>query len=121
MVFEKKEDQDMHIKLMIKNNIADELAFNLSKRSEFHSHHEFVGFLQEELDEVVEALNDFNEEMEKIWNMIKKDEVNEKIIERMRVAGHLAEELIHESIHVAAVVNKGVTQLEKAPTTDQSR
>lgn len=121
MVFSTKEEQDLHIKLMIKNTIADELAFNLSKRSEFHSHHEFVGFMQEELDEVIEALDEFKEEMSKIWAMIKSDEVNVGIIERMHIAGYLAEELTHECIHVAAVVSKGITQLEKAPTTDQSR
>lgn len=119
MVFEKKAEQDQHIKLIIKNTIMDEVAFNLSRRSEFHSKHEFIAYLQEELDEVTEALNDFNDEMSKIWTMIKNDEVNEGIIERMRVAGYLAEELTHECVHVAAVVNKGIAQLEKAPTTGQ--
>lgn len=136
MLFDTKEKQDIYVAQTIKNLVCDEVAFNTSKRAQFVDWHHFKGVFDEEHEEAIEALDDYQNCIKDIWKLTRLDADTEAFEERAKIALEQGYELIHETVHMQAVLLKAYNQLikekkykrleekysvVKAPTTDQSK
>ncbi|MEG0320459.1 MAG: hypothetical protein RR627_11250 [Niameybacter sp.] len=115
-----KESFDLHIELMVKNLIHDQVSYNISFREAFHNIRDTHSYLKEELEEVKESLKELEEQEAKVWKMIRADEGIDNILFRLEVMEMMAKEVMIEALHTAAVARKALIQLdaekEKAPT-----
>lgn len=136
MVFGTKEEQDLYVSQTIKNLVYDEVVFNVSNRAMFVDWHHFKGVFDEEHEEALEALCDYQECIKAIWKLARLDADTEAFKERVKIALEQGYELIHETVHMQAVLLKAYHQLvkekkyreleekysvKKAPITDQSK
>ena len=116
---------DYHIKMAV----SEECAAAIDKHGEFNSHHEAFAVLQEECEEVVEAVQKFVKTytqygktvetagMPNLWHFVRKDntrkihkELSVKIINNIK---NRALEIAQEGVQVAAVCDKWILLLNK--------
>ena len=109
--------------------VRTEKAAAIYNHGEFHSHHEAFAVLQEECEEVVEAVQKFVKTytqygktvetagMPNLWHFVRKDntrkihkELSVKIINNIK---NRALEIAQEGVQVAAVCDKWILLLNK--------
>lgn len=111
MLFESKEEQDLYVAQTIKNLVCDEVAFNTSKRAPIHSWHEFYGLFEEEKQEAQEEMSSYLEHVNRVFTLARMDAPREAFEERAVIAITQGWELMHEVVHMQAVLMKAYKQL----------
>lgn len=101
----------------IEEAVTAEMNHGIEQHGEFHTHHEAIAVLFEELQEVQDCANDLavkqEEKIPEIWESVKKDETS------FYVEGDLLEEIksvamrgAEECVQVAAMCDKWIQKLK---------
>ena len=81
----------------------------------FHSQHEGVAVIKEEIDEVEEVYIDISNLFDVIWDWVKKDKAPDMIKDGMSRLKGYAEHLAVEAIQVAAMAQKFIDSHRMLP------
>lgn len=101
----------------IKPLIQEELVRANEKFPQFHSSHEGYAVIKEEVEEAQSELNSVLSELWNLWSEIKdKESIKENLVEDAEELIKHANNLIAESIQVAAMGKKFLDMLEREAT-----
>lgn len=116
-----KEIYAFHKPIMVDNLVRDQTVYNIDHKDKINDFMGAYGYTLEEVEETEEALEQLKADLQEMWTYIRNNAEEELIISRMEVIIGSAKNVLLEALDVAAVMQKAVNQLKKAPITDQSK